>query len=82
MKINRTFSIPVKLALRLKAVRNQSALVSRAVYKYLDEKDEFSSSDMPSRSLLSAITNRDDVPEHIKVVIQLHLETNAIIPQK
>ena len=73
MKINRTFSIPVKLALRLKAVRNQSALVSRAVYKYLDEKDEFSSSDMPSRSLLSAITNRDDVPEHIKVIIQLHL---------
>jgi len=74
MKINRTFSIPVKLALRLKAVRNQSALVSRAVYKYLDEKEEFSSSDIPSRSLLSAITNRDDVPEHIKVVIQLHLE--------
>ena len=74
MKINRTFSIPVKLALRLKAVRNQSALVSRAVYKYLDEKEEFSSSDVPSRSLLSAITNRDDVPEHIKVIIQLHLE--------
>jgi hypothetical protein len=74
MKINRTFSIPVKLALRLKAVRNQSALVSRAVYKYLDEKEEFSSSDIPSRSLLSAITNRDDVPEHIKVIIQLHLE--------
>ena len=74
MKINRTFSIPVKLALRLKAVRNQSALVSKAVYKYLDEKEEFSSSDIPSRSLLSAITNRDDVPEHIKVIIQLHLE--------
>ena len=74
MKINRTFSIPVKLALRLKAVRNQSALVSRAVYKYLDEKEEFSSSDIPSRSLLAAITNRDDVPEHIKVIIQLHLE--------
>ncbi len=74
MKINRTFSIPVALAIKLKTVRNQSALVSKAVSKYLNEKEDYSAGDMPSRGLLSAITNREDVPEHIKVVIQHYLE--------
>ena len=74
MKINRTFSIPVKLALRLKAVRNQSALVSRAVYKYLDEKEEFSSSDLPLREMMAALSARKDCPEGIKALIILEMQ--------
>lgn len=74
MRINRTFSLPVPLVIKMKSLRNQSATVERAVNKYLNEKEEFSPSDIPSRSLLSAITNRDDVPDHLKVVIQHFLE--------
>ena len=59
MRINRTFSLPVKLAIRLKACRNQSAVVERAVNKYLDEKDDFSLADVPTRQLLAALHARD-----------------------
>jgi len=73
MKINRTFSIPVPTAMKLKAVRNQSALVTKAVNKYLDEKDSYDLSDATTRSLMAVVSNRDDTPEYIKVILRQHL---------
>lgn len=76
MRINRTFSIPVKLALRLKACSNQSHVVSKAVKKYLDEQQVYSLGDVETKQILSALTSREDLPEHIRVLIQQHFRDN------
>ena len=69
MRINRTFSLPVSLAIKLKTERNQSRTVSRAVEKYLNDREEFSPADIPIRQLFAAIHARDECPDHIKAVI-------------
>ena len=69
MKINRTFSLPVALAIRLKSCSNQSSVVSKAVKKYLDEKDVYSLIDVETRHLLAVISGREDAPEHIKLLV-------------
>ena len=76
MRINRTFSLPVKLAIRLKACRNQSSVVSKAVEKYLNEKQQYSLADEETRFLLASLTSRDDIPEHIRVLIQQYFRDN------
>ena len=76
MRINRTFSLPVKLAIRLKSCRNQSAVVSKAVKKYLDEKQIYSLGDVETRSLLATLTSREDTPEHIRVLVVDYLNRN------
>lgn len=69
MRINRTFSLPVALAIRLKSCRNQSSVVSKAVKKYLDEKEIYSLGDIETRRLLAAVSSREDTPEHIKLLV-------------
>ncbi len=69
MRINRTFSLPVTLAIRLKSCRNQSSVVSKAVKKYLDEKAIYSLGDVETRSLLASLTGREDTPEHIRLLV-------------
>ena len=59
MRMTKTFSLDVKTIIKLKACRNQSAVVERAVNKYLDEKDDFSLADVPTRQLLAALHARD-----------------------
>ena len=76
MRINRTFSLPVSLAIRLKSCRNQSSVVSKAVKKYLDEKQIYSLGDIETRVLLSNLTSRNDTPEHIRVLIQQYFRDN------
>ena len=41
MRINRTFSIPVKLVHQLRKKHNQSETVTRALRKYLDDAEEY-----------------------------------------
>jgi hypothetical protein len=69
MNINRTFSIPVATAVKLKAERNQSRTVTRAVNKYLDEKEEYSPSDLPTRQIMLVLRLREDCPQSIRVLI-------------
>lgn len=76
MKINRTFSIPVSTAMKLKTVRNQSALVGRAIEKYLADREDFSIADVPLRKAMAALFARDDCPEGIKALILLELNKN------
>jgi phage-related protein len=76
MRINRTFSLPVPLVIKLKTQRNQSAVVERAVSKYLNEKDEFSLMDIPTKQLLSVLTNRDDLSPIVRATIQAQLSTS------
>lgn len=76
MNINRTFSIPVATAMKLKAERNQSRTVAKAVNKFLNEKEGFSVGDVETRAILSLLTSRSDLPEHIRVIIQQYLRDN------
>jgi len=69
MNINRTFSIPVATAMKLKSERNQSRTVTRAVNKYLDEKEEYSPSDLPTRQIMLVLRLREDCPQSIRVLI-------------
>jgi len=78
MKINRTFSIPVSTAIKLKTVRNQSALVGRAIEKYLREREDFSVADIPLRQAMAALSARDECPDGIKALIQIELEKKTV----
>lgn len=81
MNINRTFSLPVATAMKLKGERNQSRTVTKAVTKYLDDRDDFSIADMPLRQILAALSNRNDCPDGIKALIQVEL-TKKTAPLK
>ena len=73
MNINRTFSIPVALAIKLKTERNQSKTVSRAVTKYLNDREEFSAADIPIRNLMAALAARSECPDHLQSLIRHEL---------
>lgn len=60
MRMTKTFSLDVKTIIKLKAQRNQSATVEKAVNKYLAEKDDFSLADIPTRQLIAALLHRTD----------------------
>ena len=77
MNINRTFSIPVATAMKLKAERNQSRTVTKAVNKYLDEKEEYSPSDLPTRQIMLVLRLRKDCPAAIRVLIDDHFDKIA-----
>ena len=74
MNINRTFSIPVATAMKLKGERNQSRTVTRAVNKYLDEKEEYSPSDLPTRQIMLVLRLREDCPQSIRVLIDNYFD--------
>ena len=78
MKINRTFSIPVSTAMKLKTVRNQSAVVSKAVEKYLADREDFSIADIPLRQAMASLQARKDCPDSIKALIQLELNQKNV----
>ena len=80
MKINRTFSIPVSTAMKLKTVRNQSAIVGRAIEKYLRDQEDFSLGDAPLREVMAALQARKDCPDGIKALIQIELEKKTVKP--
>jgi len=68
MNINRTFSLPVATAIKLKTERNQSRTVTKAVNKYLADREEFSLQDVPLFQLMSAVAARTD-DESLKVLL-------------
>jgi hypothetical protein len=74
MNINRTFSIPVATAMKLKGERNQSRTVTRAVNKYLDEKESYSPSDLPTRQIMLVLRLREDCPEAIRTLIDAYFD--------
>jgi hypothetical protein len=73
MKVNRTYSIDVSLVTQLRAKRNQSDTVCRALRLYLAGEDEYSVSQVPTRNLLAAIHGRHDISEQLKAVIHAEL---------
>ncbi len=62
MRMTKTFSLDVKTIIKLKACRNQSATVEKAVLKYLNDKEDFNLADIPERQLMAALHARDVDP--------------------
>ena len=74
MNINRTFSLPVSTAMKLKGERNQSRTVTKAVNKFLADREDFSLGDVPIRNLMAALHAREDCPEHLKAILLIELK--------
>ena len=77
MKVNRTYSIDVSLVQQLRSKRNQSDTVCRALRLYMTGEGEFSVREVPSRNLLSALSNRTDISEQLKAVIMAELTNGS-----
>ncbi len=73
MKVNRTYTMDLRTLELLARKKNKSLIVNLAVRQYMKDELEFSLGDIPTRNVLAALTSRDDVPEHILLLIQLHL---------
>ena len=76
MKINRTFSIDYDLAKKLRNKPNQSSLVCKAVRRFLANQEQYTYTDVPSNRLMMELRMRDDVPNHIKVVLEEYLTSS------
>ena len=72
MKVNRTYTMELKTLELLARKKNKSLIVNLAVRQYMKDELEFSLADIPTRNVLAALTSRDDVPEHILLLIKLH----------
>lgn len=76
MKINRTFSIDYDLAQKLKNKPNQSRIVCKAVRRFLAKQDQYTILDYPSERLMMELRMREDVPNHIKVLLAEYLTSS------
>jgi len=81
MNINRTFSLPVSTAMKLKGERNQSLTVTKAVNKYLSDQQDFSLADVPIRQLMAALHARDESSEALKAILLIELKANKQNPR-
>jgi hypothetical protein len=68
MKINRTFSIDIDLAQKLKRKANQSETICRALRKYLSEEGEFDLTSVPTLVLLTVLSTREISPQALALV--------------
>ncbi|GAG59505.1 unnamed protein product [marine sediment metagenome] len=73
MKVNRCYTMELRTLELLARKKNKSLIVNLAVRQYMKEELEFSLGDIPTRNVLAALTSREDVPEHILLLIQSHL---------
>lgn len=75
MKTIISANIPIGIAIRLKdkTKGTRSRVVARALEAYLDEKEAFNITDVPSRQLMAVLSQREDVPDHMKVLLMQEL---------
>jgi len=73
MKVNRCYTMELRTLELLARKKNKSLIVNLAVRQYMKDELEFSLGDIPTRNVLAALTSRDDVPEHILLLIKSHL---------
>ncbi len=75
MKTIISANIPVELAIRLKdkTKGTRSRVIARALKAYLDDKDSFDISDVPTRTLLAVLHAREEVSKQTKTIILAEL---------
>ena len=76
MKINRTFSIDIDLARKLRNKPNQSQIVCKAVRRYLANMTEIDETDISTNRLLYELLQRKDLPKSIRLLISDHLTSS------
>tara|TARA_Y100000004_G_C8929186_1_gene419120 strand:- start:1211 stop:1438 length:228 start_codon:yes stop_codon:yes gene_type:complete len=73
MRVNRTYTMELKTLELLAKKNNKSLIVNLAVQKYFNESEEFDIGDLPTLRIFRDLIYREDVPEHLKLLIKLHL---------
>jgi len=73
MKVSRLYTLDVNTVELLKRKKNKSKIVNRAIRMYLQDHEAFSLDDIPTKNLMVSLVNRDDVPDHIQLLIKSHL---------
>lgn len=73
MKVNRTYSMDLRTLELLARKKNKSKIINIAVKKYFTESEEFDIADLTSHRIFRELIYREDVPEHLKLLIKLHL---------
>lgn len=75
MKTVISANIPVELALRLKGKTKgtRSRVIERSLRAYLDAKESFDISDIPTRQLLACAHGRKDISDTLKMAILMEL---------
>lgn len=73
MKVNRTYSMDLRTIELLARKNNKSQIINIAVKKYFTENEEFDIGDLPTARIFRDLIYREDVPEHLKLLIKLHL---------
>ena len=76
MKINRTFSIDYDLAQKLRNKPNQSETVCKSVRRYLNNVKQLDERDLSTMRLLLELSQRDDVPNSIKLLVKDYLTSS------
>jgi len=73
MRATKTFSIRIATIKRLKMEVSsgyRSAFVDDSIINRLDQGQEFSITDIPPRNRAASLMHCDEVPDHIKVLIE------------
>ena len=71
--ISANIDIDVVKQLKHKTKGTRSRVVERALKAYLEEKEAFNITDIPSRQMMAVLSQRDDIPDHLKVLLMREL---------
>lgn len=70
MKITRAYTLSLDVVKILNHKPNKTEFVERAVRKLHKQEDEFDLRDIPTKSLMWALSRRDDCPRSLIVLIE------------
>ncbi len=73
MKVNRTYTMDLRTLELLARKKNKSLIVNLAVRQYMNHENQFQLSDVETKKLLLVLNQRDDIPKHLKLLINSHL---------
>ena len=73
MKVNRTYTMELRTLELLARKKNKSLIVNLAVRQYMNHEDSFQLANVETKKLLLVLNQRDDIPKHLKLLIDSHL---------
>ncbi len=73
MKVNRTYTMDLRTLELLARKKNKSLIVNLAVRQYMNHEDSFQLANVETKKLLLVLNQRDDIPKHLKLLINSHL---------
>lgn len=73
MKVNRTYTMELRTLELLARKKNKSLIVNLAVRQYMNHENKFQLADVETKKLLLVLNQRDDIPKHLKLLINSHL---------